>query len=51
MEELPLKRTKCGTPGYMAPELFDNYIYNEKCDIYGLGHVLHCLLSGCKLFN
>lgn len=35
---------KCGTPGYVAPEVV-NYkdgdtLYNEKCDIFSLGVIL-----------
>ena len=34
----------CGTPGYLAPEVFkfgkSGIIYNEKCDIFGAGCIL-----------
>lgn len=31
---------KCGTPGYMAPEVFLSKAYDERIDVYSLGIVL-----------
>jgi len=31
---------KCGTPGYMAPEIFLNKGYDERVDVYSLGIIL-----------
>ncbi|CAD8205849.1 unnamed protein product [Paramecium octaurelia] len=44
-----------GTPGYMAPEVFETETdptktYNEKCDIFSLGCILYYLLIGKPLF-
>ena len=33
----------CGTPGFMAPEIFTSEGYDEKIDIYSLGLVLYAL--------
>jgi hypothetical protein len=42
-----------GTPGYRAPELFatDNPNYNNRCDIWALGCILHELSTGQRLFT
>ena len=36
-------RTKCGTPGFMAPEIFNNEIYDERVDIFSAGIILYIL--------
>lgn len=33
-------RGTCGTPGYMAPEIFSHERYDEKIDVFSLGSVL-----------
>ncbi|CAD8082851.1 unnamed protein product [Paramecium sonneborni] len=42
---------RCGTPGYMAPEILNQEDYNELVDIYSLGSIFHSLLSGQKLYS
>ncbi len=46
---------RCGTPGYVAPEILaykdGNTFYNTKCDIFSLGVIFFVLLTGKKLFN
>lgn len=38
---------RCGTPGFVAPEILnnkdENAHYTEKCDIFSLGVILHIL--------
>lgn len=45
--------THCGTPNYMAPELFcKKSIYNPyKVDIWALGILLYYLYEGCYPFR
>ena len=38
--------SKAGTPGFLPPELFKSYPYTEKGDIFSLGVILFCLVSG-----
>ena len=35
-----------GSFTYIAPEIFENYGYNHKCDIWSFGIMLHCLKYG-----
>lgn len=46
---------KCGTLGYMAPEVEEKYNppkpYTEACDIYSLGVVCYELIMGCMPFK
>ena len=36
-------KSVCGTPGYMAPEIFSQHLYDEKVDIFSLGVVLYSM--------
>lgn len=44
-------KIRCGTPGYIAPEIFLKNTYNELCDIYSLGAVVHILATGKRIFS
>lgn len=42
-----IERT-AGTPGYVAPEQWNEGAISRACDIYGLGMVLLCALTDCQ---
>ncbi|CAD8064831.1 unnamed protein product [Paramecium sonneborni] len=51
IDEEKFSYQRCGTPGYIAPEILNMNQYNELCDIYSLGCVFHALLTGKKLYQ
>ena len=42
---------RCGTPGYVAPELLQDKIYDYKVDIFSAGVLMFILLSGSSPFR
>ncbi|VBB29332.1 unnamed protein product [Acanthocheilonema viteae] len=38
-------RTMLGTPGYIAPQVYNRH-YNQKADVYSLGGILYLMLTG-----
>lgn len=42
---------KCGCPGYLAPEIFHEYGYSNKVDIFSTGCILYNMLMGFSLFQ
>ena len=42
---------KCGTPGYVAPEILRDLGYSYKADIFSLGSLFFNLLTGRFLFS
>lgn len=33
--------TRCGTPGYVAPEILQDKIYDQKVDLYSVGIIMY----------
>ena len=42
---------KCGSPGYIAPEVLKRKGYSYKADVFSLGSVFFNLLTSCFLFQ
>ncbi|KAL4485766.1 hypothetical protein ABPG72_012306 [Tetrahymena utriculariae] len=47
-DDLLFKR--CGTPGYVAPEILEDKKYDQKVDVFSSGVILYILLTGCSPF-
>ena len=47
--ELLFKR--CGTPGYVAPEILVDAVYDQKVDVFSAGVILYILLAGMSPFK
>ena len=43
--------TRCGTPGYVAPEILNNCSYDCKADVFSAGVIFYMLLTGKIPFN
>lgn len=45
------KKTMCGTPNYIAPEILFNATHSFEVDVWSLGVVMFTLLVGCPPFQ
>lgn len=43
-------RSQVGSPGYAAPELLQGMEYSYEVDVWSLGVITYCALSGCNPF-
>ena len=42
---------RCGSPGYVAPEILKNRIYGSQVDVFSVGIMMYILLSGRSPFH
>jgi len=42
---------RCGSPGYVAPEMLENLGYGCKSDVFSAGVICYVLLSGRPVFK
>lgn len=44
-------KLRCGTPGYIPPELFKGHHFTNKADIFSTGVLLFTLVAGKHLYD
>lgn len=50
-EQMHVLTTTCGTPGYMAPEIFNKTGHGKPVDVWALGVITYFLLCGYTPFD
>ena len=50
-EEAPLLYERCGSPGYVAPELLLDLGYNCAADVFSVGMIMYVMLTGRLVFR
>lgn len=43
--------TRCGTPGFVAPELLQDKHYDYKIDVFSIGVILYYMITGHHAFD
>lgn len=51
LDEKELLGKKCGTAGYLAPEILRGFSASPKSDIFSLGSIFYNLITGSMLFE
>jgi calcium/calmodulin-dependent protein kinase I len=44
-------KTRCGTIGYLAPEMLRNSSYDDRVDVFSVGLIMYELFAGSQLFD
>ena len=50
-EAASMAQTPCGSPLYMAPEIFEMQEYDAKADVWSVGCIFYEMLVGCPPFK
>lgn len=51
VKEGELLKLRCGSPGYVAPEILEDVGYAENSDVFSAGVILYVLLTGRPVFR
>lgn len=51
LDEKELLNKKCGTAGYLAPEILRGFQASPKSDVFSLGSIFYSIITGNMLFE